>query len=123
MINDLLTIDSGEVLINQENIGVKTKEIISFLPERTYLESSKTVNEVFKFFQEFYQDFDRVKAEKLLKDLDLDVNAKLSKMSKGMKEKIQLKYLSDFRMKTILKHILDIISQKNEKAKKSQKQN
>ena len=41
-------------------------------------------------FEDFYEDFDRVKAESLLIDLDLDKNMKLSKMSKGMKEKVQL---------------------------------
>ena len=38
----------------------------------------------------FYDDFDKGKAEKLLLDLDLDKNMRLSKMSKGMKEKVQL---------------------------------
>ena len=90
MINDLLTIDKGEILINGEKISDKTKALVSFLPERTYLDSSQTVAEVFKFFQEFYSDFDRKKAEALLKDLELDINSKLAKMSKGMKEKIQL---------------------------------
>ena len=35
-------------------------------------------------------NFDTEKAKKLLKDLDLDINQKLSKMSKGMQEKVQL---------------------------------
>lgn len=90
MINDLLTIDTGEILINGEKISEKTKEIVSYLPERTYLDNSKTVKEIFDFFEDFYKSFDRTKAENLLKDLDLDINANLSKMSKGMKEKIQL---------------------------------
>ncbi len=90
MINDLLTIDKGEILINGEKIGVSTKEQVSYLPERTYLDRSKTVGQIFDFFQDFYNNFDREKAEKLLYELDLDVNQKLSKMSKGMKEKVQL---------------------------------
>ena len=90
MINDLLTIDEGEILINGEHVGVESKSMISYLPERTYLESGQTIKQVFDFFEDFYSDFDRKKAEKLLKDLDLDINASLSKMSKGMKEKIQL---------------------------------
>lgn len=90
MINDLLTIDKGEILINGEKIGVSSKSQISYLPERTYLDRSKTVLQVFDYFEDFYPDFDRKKAEKLLKDLDLDLNQKLSKMSKGMKEKVQL---------------------------------
>ena len=90
MINDLLTIDSGEILIDGEKVSEKTKALVSFLPERTYLESGQTVESVFRFFEEFYADFDRQKAEKLLKELDLQLNVSLSKMSKGMKEKIQL---------------------------------
>lgn len=90
MINDLLTIDSGEILVNGQKISEETKKIVSYLPERTYLEPDYTVAQVFTLFEEFYKDFDRKKAEKLLKDLDLDINSSLSKMSKGMKEKVQL---------------------------------
>jgi len=90
MINDLLTIDSGEILICGEKISDKTKEIVAFLPERTYLEPDYTIREVFTYFEEFYNNFDREKAEKLLTDFELDANEKLSKMSKGMKEKVQI---------------------------------
>ncbi len=90
MINSLLTIDEGKILVCGEEIGVKSKTQVSFLPERTYLESNQTVFDVFKFFETFYADFDKEKALELLEKLDLDVNASLSKMSKGMKEKLQL---------------------------------
>ena len=90
LINDLLVPTSGEILINGKKVGVESKNIISYLPERTYLDKSMTVREVIKFFSEFYEDFDSKKAEKLIKDLDLDINSKLSKMSKGMQEKVQL---------------------------------
>lgn len=90
LINDLLTLDSGEILIDGKKIGVESKKIISYLPERTYLDKSMTVNEVINMFSEFYDNFDAKKARKLLKDLKLDVNSKLSKMSKGMQEKVQL---------------------------------
>ena len=90
MINDLLTIDSGEILIDGNPVGVKTKSKVSYLPERTYLDREQTVEQVFKFFSEFYTDFNMEKAKKLLLDLDLDINTKISKMSKGMKEKVQL---------------------------------
>ena len=49
-----------------------------------------TVKEAIKYFKEFYKNFDENKAYKLLKDLDLDVDTKISKMSKGMQEKLQL---------------------------------
>ena len=90
LINDLLTPTSGQVLINGKEIGVDSKKIISYLPERTYLDKSMTVKQVLEYFKDFYENFDIEKAKKLLKDLDLDINQKLSKMSKGMQEKVQL---------------------------------
>ncbi len=90
LINDLLTPTSGEILINGEKVGVKSKEIISYLPERTYLDKEMTIKQAIKYFEEFYSSFDVEKAIKLLKDLDLDINKKISHMSKGMQEKLQL---------------------------------
>lgn len=90
IINDLLTATGGEVLVNGEKIGVKSKNIISYLPERTYLDKSMTVEKVIEFFTDFYDNFDADKARRLLADLKLDTSLKLSKMSKGMQEKVQL---------------------------------
>ena len=90
LINDLLTPSSGEILVNGQKIGVESKKIISYLPERTYLDKSMTVNKVIEYFADFYDNFDSEKARKLLKDLKLDTSLKLSKMSKGMQEKVQL---------------------------------
>ena len=90
LINDLLVPDKGSIKVNDENIGVESKKIISYLPERTYLNKNMTVLEVINYFRDFYDNFDSAKAIKLLQDLKLDVNQKLSKMSKGMQEKVQL---------------------------------
>ena len=90
LINDLLTPTSGEILIKGQKIGVETKKVISYLPERTYLNKQMKVSEVISYFEDFYDNFDSKKAKKLLKDLDLDINQKLAKMSKGMQEKVQL---------------------------------
>jgi ABC-2 type transport system ATP-binding protein len=88
--NDLLTVTSGEVLIDGKPVGVESKKVVSYLPERPYLSPALKVSEAIDLFETFYEDFDREKAEKLLVDLELDKNMKLSKMSKGMKEKVQL---------------------------------
>lgn len=90
LINDLLTPTSGEILIKGNKPGIESKRIISYLPERTYLDKSMTIGEIFKYFEEFYENFNKDKAIKLLKDLDLDINLKVNKMSKGMQEKLQL---------------------------------
>ena len=90
LINDLLTPTKGEILINGNKIGVETKKVISYLPERTYLNKQMRVKDVINYFEDFYDNFDADKAKKLLKDLDLNIEQKLSKMSKGMLEKVQL---------------------------------
>ena len=90
LINDLLTPTSGEILIKGNKVGVETKRIISYLPERTYLNKQMKVSEAIDYFEDFYDNFDSKKAKKLLQDLDLDINQKISKMSKGMQEKVQL---------------------------------
>ena len=90
IINDLLTITEGKVEINGKPIGVESKKIISYLPERTYLDKSMSIEQVITFFKDFYENFDEDKARKLLKDLNLDTSLRLSKMSKGMQEKLQL---------------------------------
>ena len=90
LINDLLVPTSGEILVNGKSIGVESKKIISYLPERTYLDKSMKVIDVINYFEEFYDNFDSKKAKKLIKDLDLDLNSRLTNMSKGMQEKVQL---------------------------------
>ena len=90
LINDLLTVTSGEVLINGEKPGVNSKKIISYLPEKNYLDKTKKVSEIFDYFLDFYDDFNIEKARKLLKDLSLKETDYLNKMSKGMLEKLQL---------------------------------
>ena len=90
LINDLLTPSSGEILIKGKRVGVESKKVISYLPERTYLNKQMKVYEIINYFKDFYDDFDEEKAKKLLLDLDLNINENLSKMSKGMQEKVQL---------------------------------
>ena len=90
LINGLLTPPEGEIIFEGEKIGPQSKLNIAYLPERTYLDKSMTINETLKFFKEFYSNFDIDKAKDLLKKLDLNENQKIIKMSKGMQEKVQL---------------------------------
>ncbi len=90
LINDLLTPTSGEILVHGKKVGIESKKVISYLPERTYLDKTMTVEEIVKYFKDFYDNFDSDKAYKLLKDLNLNPKEKLAKMSKGMQEKVQL---------------------------------
>lgn len=90
IINGLLVPSSGEILINGNKPGVESKKIISYLPERTYLPDDKKVKEIINYFEDFYKDFNKERALKLLKELDISEESKLKQLSKGTREKVQL---------------------------------
>ena len=90
MMNGLLTTDEWEVLINDMKPGIETKKIVSYLPEKTYLNDWMKVSDIIAFFKDFYEDFDELKALQMLKTLNIDENSKLKTLSKGTKEKVQL---------------------------------
>ena len=90
LINDLLTPTEGTILYEGEPLGVRSKEEIAYLPERTYLDRSMTVAQALCFFSVFYESFDIEKACRLLRDLDLREDSRISALSKGMQEKLQL---------------------------------
>ncbi len=90
LINDALVPTAGTVLIDGNTPGVQTKKIISYLPERTYLDPSMKVKEILSYFSDFYDNFNMERAGNMLEDLDIDTNARLKTLSKGTKEKVQL---------------------------------
>ena len=90
LISGLLQPDSGEILVEGSSVGEKTACFISYLPERPYFDNKLKVCELLDFFSDFYEDFCSERAEQLLNDLGINKNAKLSSLSKGTKEKVQL---------------------------------
>jgi ABC-2 type transport system ATP-binding protein len=90
LICGLLQPNSGEILVDSNPVGEKSKAVVSYLPERTYFNSQMKVLELLDFFEDFYSDFDRERALKLLMDLKINPESKLKTLSKGTKEKVQL---------------------------------
>lgn len=88
--NGLLTPTRGEILINGMKPGIETKKIVSYLPERTYLNDWMKVSDIINFFSDFYENFNSEKAYDMLNKLNINPNDKLKTMSKGTKEKVQL---------------------------------
>lgn len=88
--NGLLTPSSGEILIGGNKPGIETKKIVSYLPEKTYLNDWMKVSDIINFFQDFYDNFNSKKAYSMLEKLNINPNDKLKTMSKGTKEKVQL---------------------------------
>ncbi|MFI3170861.1 MAG: ABC transporter ATP-binding protein [Eubacteriales bacterium] len=90
LINGLLTPTSGSILIDGIAPSKDTRKIISYLPDRTYLDNKMTTEQVIDIFTDFYEDFDAQRAYAMLIDLNVDPYIPLKKFSKGTKEKVQL---------------------------------
>lgn len=90
LMNGLLSPTKGEILIHGHKPGVETKAVVSYLPERTYLQAGKTVKQMLDYFEDFYQDFDKGRARQMLQNLGIDEKAPLKTLSKGTREKVQL---------------------------------
>lgn len=90
ILNELLTPTSGQVTIDGYEPGIETKKIVSYLPERTYLNDWMRVSDLINFFSDFYENFKPEKAYDMLKRLGIDSKDRLKTMSKGTKEKVQL---------------------------------
>lgn len=90
LLNGLLVPTEGHIFIDGLAPGVETKKFVSYLPERTYLNSWMKVCDIIDFFQDFYEDFDKARAYDMLKRLNINPSDRLRTMSKGTKEKVQL---------------------------------
>ena len=86
----LLTKTSGEIFVCDEPIGVNTKKLISYLPDRNYLPDWMKTRDLVRIFEDFYPDFDCVKAMEMLGRLGIVMNMNIKAMSKGTREKMQL---------------------------------
>lgn len=90
IINGLISPTSGTVEINGNKPGIASKKVISYLPDKNYLNLNFSLKELLNFYKDFYENFDMDKALKLTSDLKLSLDDKLKIMSKGTKEKVQL---------------------------------
>ena len=90
LIAGLIPLSKGEILIDGTAPGQKTKSLISYLPERNYLNDWMRISDLLSFFHDFYSDFDLERAKQMLADLNIALNDRLKTMSKGTKEKVQL---------------------------------
>ena len=98
----LLTPTKGNIEIDGMRVGPETKAIVSYLPDRTYLRNNQKVAEQLDFFQDFYPDFDRARAEAMLFDLGITPATRFGTLSKGNKEKVQLVLVMSRRAKLYL---------------------
>ncbi|HBC95747.1 MAG TPA: multidrug ABC transporter ATP-binding protein [Clostridium sp.] len=90
IIAGILRPSSGEILINGNRPGIKTKAQVSYLPDRDYLYKWMRISDAVNFFDDMYDDFDKEKAGEMLKFMNLSEDSKVRELSKGMSEKLYL---------------------------------
>ena len=90
IMNGLLTPTEGSISIDGLAPGVETKKTVAYLPDRNALPDYMTTDQLIGMYEDFFEDFDRSRAEEMVDDLGIDRKQSMKKMSKGTKEKLQL---------------------------------
>lgn len=90
LINNLISLDKGAIYINNHKIGLKTKNLISYLPENNHLDLNIKVNEAVEYYADFYEDFDSYRAYNLLDKLNISSHSRLKDLSHGTLELTRL---------------------------------
>lgn len=90
LMNGLLTPTEGSISIDGLAPGVETKKTVAYLPDRNALPDYMTTDQLIGMYEDFFEDFDRSRAEEMVDDLGIDRKQSMKKMSKGTKEKLQL---------------------------------
>lgn len=102
LVAGLLTPTEGTISVCGQKVGPGTKGIVSYLPDQLYLADWMRVNDCLDYFQTFYEDFDRARAEEMIARLNIPVNQRLKTLSKGTKEKMELVLVMSRRAKLYL---------------------
>ena len=76
--------NSGTVQVCGHDIGLETKKLVSFLPDKNVLYPFMKASDAIQFYQNYYEDFDVKKAYDMLDFMKISKDEKVSAMSKGM---------------------------------------
>lgn len=86
----LLNPTEGEVTVDGKPIGIESKAIVSYLPDRMYFANWMRASDLIDLFADFYTDFRKERAEAMCTALGISLDMKIKSMSKGTQEKLQL---------------------------------
>lgn len=90
IIAGLLQADGGSVTVCGEPIGVNSKKMVAYLPDKSFLSEWMTVEKMLGYTADFFEDFDRSRAENMIEALQIPFKAQIKQLSKGTKEKLSL---------------------------------
>lgn len=84
--------DEGEAKINGEEIyeNSSVKNITAYITDDPYFFNGATVVEMAKFLSKMYKSFSMEKFYEIAKSFEIDINAKMSSFSKGMRRQAEI---------------------------------
>lgn len=83
----------GRIYINGKKWSDKSKALISYLPDTMIFDQWKSTDQLIKFYDDMFKDFDPYRVEELIRRFDIDTSKSFNKLSKGNKEKLQLAFV------------------------------
>ena len=98
----LYTAYDGTVLIDGERPGARSKARVSFLPDRPAFSLKRTAEEIKGIYDEFFEDFEGERFEKLMEGFEIDMKTPFHEMSKGMIDKVQISFAMSRRARLYL---------------------
>ncbi len=93
LINQLIPLDSGEILLDGKQIDIEDKNRISYLPQVIFLDDRLTVEELIELYKYFFKNFDEEKNKKLLKQYKIDLKTKIYKLDNKIQDILQLIFI------------------------------
>lgn len=88
----ILKKDSGSISIDEQDVfeNISIKKEIFFIPDSPYFPYNATPNYMRDYYSIFYNNFDKIRFNKLLNALNLDENKKIKNFSKGMQRQVSI---------------------------------
>ena len=86
----LIVPDEGEMTLDGVKISAETKKHIAYMPTEGYFYIYMKIKDVGRYYQDFFDDFDAQQFEKLIADMDLEMNMKVRNLSSGMMAKLKI---------------------------------
>ncbi|HFK1681556.1 ABC transporter ATP-binding protein [Bacillus sp. SRB1LM] len=90
MIAGLQHPSEGSITIASKKVGLETKEIVSFMSDKPVFDDWMTVKDSIFFYRDFFKDFDIQKAVDTVAEFKIPLEEKITALSKGMVEKLQI---------------------------------
>ncbi|MCL1995465.1 MAG: ABC transporter ATP-binding protein [Defluviitaleaceae bacterium] len=90
IISGLTKFRRGSVTIDGVPVGVATRSLVSYMPDKNFLYKYMTAKDALGFYKDFFPDFNEKTADELCVSLGIEKDEKVKKMSKGTVEKLLL---------------------------------